>query len=251
MRLWPSVLFLIGNPCFPSWLCCWLVTVSCPTLRDPMDYRPPGSPVHGISQGGILERVAISPPVDLPDPGVQSTSPVSPALAGRFFTTEPPGRPSLGSGRTQVKNPTIYPRGCHQYCPVWCPTPMMASEFEAAWRRERRQRILGSPLCSFPVPLEHRGLLASSPQIIVFTRGEFWATERKCPGSHWRSETNPSALGWWFWANPSWDPSQGTSSGHWPGTVQAYRLWMGSWSGGGQNSRKNPGIPSAPPLSLS
>ena len=30
---------------------------------------------------------------DLPDPGIESASPVSPALAGRFFTTEPPGTP--------------------------------------------------------------------------------------------------------------------------------------------------------------
>ena len=30
------------------------------------------------------------PPGDLPDPGIQLPSP---ALAGRFFTTEPPGKP--------------------------------------------------------------------------------------------------------------------------------------------------------------
>ena len=30
-------------------------------------------------------------PGDLPDPGIKS---VSPALAGRFFITEPPGKPS-------------------------------------------------------------------------------------------------------------------------------------------------------------
>ena len=32
----------------------------CPTLCDPMDCRPPGSSVHGISQASILEWVAIS-----------------------------------------------------------------------------------------------------------------------------------------------------------------------------------------------
>ena len=32
-------------------------------------------------------------PGDLPDPGIESVSPASPALAGRFFTTEPPGKP--------------------------------------------------------------------------------------------------------------------------------------------------------------
>ena len=33
------------------------------------------------------------PPGDLPNPGIKPTSPVSPALAGRFFTTEPWGKP--------------------------------------------------------------------------------------------------------------------------------------------------------------
>ena len=33
---------------------------SCPTLCDPVDCRPPGSCVHGISQARILEWVAIS-----------------------------------------------------------------------------------------------------------------------------------------------------------------------------------------------
>ena len=30
------------------------------------------------------------PPGDLPDPGIEPASPVSPTLAGRFFTLEPP-----------------------------------------------------------------------------------------------------------------------------------------------------------------
>ena len=32
-------------------------------------------------------------PGDLPDPGIEPTSLASSALAGRFFTTEPPGKP--------------------------------------------------------------------------------------------------------------------------------------------------------------
>ena len=35
-------------------------------------------------------------PGDLPDPGIKPEFPVSPALAGRFFTTEPPGKPRSG-----------------------------------------------------------------------------------------------------------------------------------------------------------
>ena len=33
------------------------------------------------------------PPGDLPGPGIETVSPASPALAGSFFTTEPPGKP--------------------------------------------------------------------------------------------------------------------------------------------------------------
>ena len=47
---------------------------SCPTLCDPMDSSPPGSSVHGISQAGILEWVAIS---ILPEPGIEPSSPKS------------------------------------------------------------------------------------------------------------------------------------------------------------------------------
>ena len=34
-------------------------------------------------------------PGDLPNPGIEPASVESPALAGRFFTTEPPGKPLL------------------------------------------------------------------------------------------------------------------------------------------------------------
>ena len=37
-----------------------LVTQSCLTLCDPMDYSPPDSSVHGILQTRILEWLAIS-----------------------------------------------------------------------------------------------------------------------------------------------------------------------------------------------
>ena len=55
-----------------------------------MDYIPPGSSVRGIFQSRILEWVSISFSRDLPDPGVK---PLSPALAGGFFTAEPLGKP--------------------------------------------------------------------------------------------------------------------------------------------------------------
>ena len=44
----------------------------------------------GFSRQGYWSGLPFPPPGDLPDPGIE---PASPALAGRFFTTEPPGTP--------------------------------------------------------------------------------------------------------------------------------------------------------------
>ena len=119
---------------------------SCPTLCDPIDRSPPGSPVPGILQARTLEWVAISfskawkwkvkvkslshvrlfatpwtvahqtplsmgfprqeywrglsfpPPGDLLD---SETELKSPALAGGFFATEPPGKHSPRFGDCQ------------------------------------------------------------------------------------------------------------------------------------------------------
>ena len=59
----------------------------CPTLCDPMDCSPSRSSVHGIFQTRILEWVACPSPGDLPDPGIEPASLMSPSLTGRFFTT--------------------------------------------------------------------------------------------------------------------------------------------------------------------
>ena len=66
-----------------------LVAKPCLTLWNTMDYRPPGSSVHEIFQVRILEWVAISFSMGFPDPVIK---PVSPALGGRFFTAQSPGK---------------------------------------------------------------------------------------------------------------------------------------------------------------
>ena len=45
----------------------------------------------GFSRQEYWRGLPFPPPGDLPDPGIKCTSP---ALAGGFFTTEPPGKPS-------------------------------------------------------------------------------------------------------------------------------------------------------------
>ena len=59
----------------------------CPTLRKPMECSLPGFSVHGSLQARVLEWVSFIPPGDLPDPGIEPASLVSPALTGGFFTT--------------------------------------------------------------------------------------------------------------------------------------------------------------------
>ena len=55
-----------------------------------MNCNPPDSSVHGISRQEHWRGLPFPSPGDLPDPGIKLESP---ALAGRFFTTLPPGKP--------------------------------------------------------------------------------------------------------------------------------------------------------------
>ena len=58
---------------------------SCPTLCD----LSQGPLSMGFSRQDYWSGLPFPSPVDLPNPGLK---PVSPALAGRVFTTEPPGK---------------------------------------------------------------------------------------------------------------------------------------------------------------
>ena len=67
---------------------CCLVTQLCPIFLQPMDSSLPGSSVHWTSQAKILEWVAI--PFSKRSSQPRDRTQVS-HIAGRFFTTEPPG----------------------------------------------------------------------------------------------------------------------------------------------------------------
>ena len=105
-----------------------------------MDYRPPSSSVYGISQARVLEWAAVSvaSPGDLPNPGLK---PLSPALAGRFFTTSHQGSPSRE--RIEERNtqpllfPFLLPVSFHPSFPLSLPpmlfnSPMLKSGDQAA-----------------------------------------------------------------------------------------------------------------------
>ena len=56
---------------------------------------PPGSSLHGILQARIPGWAAVSSSRDPPYPGINLSLLCPPALAGRFFTTEPPDKPAF------------------------------------------------------------------------------------------------------------------------------------------------------------
>ena len=60
-------------------------------LSEPMDCRLTGSSVRGFPRQECWSGLPFPSPGDLRDPGIES---VSPALAGGFFTTEQPRKPS-------------------------------------------------------------------------------------------------------------------------------------------------------------
>ena len=86
-----------------SSLPCCLVVQSRPALCDSMDCSLPGSSVCGILWPRTVELVAM--------PSSRGSSwPRSPALAGRFFITEPPGKPlSLSPQGLQIPRYVGFP----------------------------------------------------------------------------------------------------------------------------------------------
>ena len=72
---------------------------------------PPGSSVHGISQQEYWSGFPFPPPGDLLNSVIKHASPVSPALAGEFFATEPPGKPTVILQPEKMKSVTasIFP----------------------------------------------------------------------------------------------------------------------------------------------
>ena len=91
-----------------------LVDQLCLTLCDPMDCNSPGSSVHRIFQAIILSGFPCPPPWDFPNPG---TEPRSPTLQADSFPAEPQGRPKntgvgslfFSSGSSQPRNQTGVP----------------------------------------------------------------------------------------------------------------------------------------------
>ena len=83
---WTNSFSDISSHCYLSLgVCalCVLVAKSCLTLYNPMDYKPPGSYVHGVLQARILEWVAMF--FSRGSTQLKNQTRVS-STGGRFFT---------------------------------------------------------------------------------------------------------------------------------------------------------------------
>ena len=80
---------LLGEwSCRPTAVAAVELLQSCPTLCDRMDHIACQAPLSmGFSRQEYRSGLPCLPPEDLPDPGIEPVSLVSPTLAGRFFTT--------------------------------------------------------------------------------------------------------------------------------------------------------------------
>ena len=137
---------------------------SCPTLCNPMDYSPPGSPVHGILQAEYWNWLPYSSPGDPPNPGIE---PTSPALADGFFTT----------------NATWEALGM-TWLPVNC-IPL--------WKRSEKAMAPHSSTLTWKIPwTEEPGRLQSMGSLGV---GHDWATSLSLfTFMHWRRKWQPTPV---------------------------------------------------------
>ena len=85
-----SLLVVVFHLCPREHVCVLAQSLGHLWLCGPGGWSPPGSSVHGILQGGILEWVAIFSSRGSSQPRDQTH--IS-CIAGGFFTTEPPGKP--------------------------------------------------------------------------------------------------------------------------------------------------------------
>ena len=86
-------------------LCACSVAHSCPTLCSPVDCSIQDPLSMEFFRQEYWNGLPFPPPGDLPHPGIESRSPAFPALAGGFFSAEPPGKQVITSlGYPKVLN---------------------------------------------------------------------------------------------------------------------------------------------------
>ena len=181
----------LQNVCIYMYMCICIKMCVCAQslspvwfLATPMDCSPPNSSVHGISQKEYWKRLPFPTPQDLPDSGIESATLESPALTGRFFTTEPLGK-HVYQGRGYIT-------GCQADCNLLHLHPKNQYGEQPpiktwTWRETSR---LKSPL--YPVIAVHLTLLPQFPHLktgvgrvdnsLPIFNPEYYEEQIKAPG---------------------------------------------------------------------
>ena len=91
-------------------------------FSDPMECSLPGSSVHGFPRQEYWSGLPFPSSGDLSHTVIK---PVSPALAGRFFITEPPGKPTQNVYSSLIQFSSVITQLCHKaLCnPMDCSMP--------------------------------------------------------------------------------------------------------------------------------
>ena len=90
---------------------------SCPTLCNLWTVTCQSPLSMGFSRQEYWSELPRPPPGDLPDSGIEPTSLTSPALAGRFFTTVPPGKPFL---TLDQESTSFFCKKFFHFSETWC-----------------------------------------------------------------------------------------------------------------------------------
>ena len=116
-----------------------MCALSCSVISDSLwSYQAPLSMVFSWQE--CWSALPFPPLGDLPNPGIEPASPVSPALAGIFFTTEPPGTPFSQAYR-KLKIGLIF-KICNYMC-GHSQTCLTTQDFSQGSRHTVREHFLG------------------------------------------------------------------------------------------------------------
>ena len=143
---------------------------SCLTLCDPIDCSPPGSSVLGDSPGkstgvgchALLQGIF---PIQGLNPRL-----TSPALAGGFFTTAPPGKRTLWMGRLTDPSPSVRVYSC-----IYAPsTSGLGPDHSSEPRLGARAAVLALALVRAQLGWVHTCCLRCRRISVGVNRKSFW-----------------------------------------------------------------------------
>ena len=109
-----------GAPFRPEHTSACVCAQSCPTLCDPLDRTRQAPLSLGFSRQEHCSRLLCPSPGDLPNPGIEPTSPEYPALAGGFFTTSIPWEAQIPVKESESEVSLLYLTLCD---PMDCNPP--------------------------------------------------------------------------------------------------------------------------------